>query len=273
LGFTQKAHDCPINAMVTYNESMLITGDDNGTVKLWDLRKKTCAFEWNENEDYITDFVVGPNTNFVVATSGDGCLSVLHLRKGTLEAMSDNMEDGLLSCTLVKNAQKVAVGMESGVIGLWNWGDWGDLKDRFLGHPDSVDSIVAFTNDLVFTGSSDGFVRACGIHPNRIYSVIGDHDTYPVEDICLSRDRKFLASCSHDNTVKFWYVGNYENFIPPQRTEEEKHREEQTNPDNNSGETSESSEDEQMEIVKPSKKNKTKASIRMANKSVTSSME
>lgn len=92
-------------------------------------------------------------------SSGDGYLSVLHLRKGTLEARSDNTEDELLSIAIVKYGKNVVTGTQSGVLNVWSWGDWGDYKDRFTGHTHSIDTMVAINEEIVCTGSSDGFLR------------------------------------------------------------------------------------------------------------------
>ena len=48
--------------------------------------------------------------------------------------------------------------------------------------------------------------RAVHILPNRFVKTIGEHDDFPVEGMRLSRDGNILASCSHDQTVKFWDV-------------------------------------------------------------------
>ncbi len=42
------------------------------------------------------------NGVWVIFDSGDGTLSVFHLRKAELEAQSDNMEDELLSVKIIK---------------------------------------------------------------------------------------------------------------------------------------------------------------------------
>ncbi|CAG8789782.1 24392_t:CDS:2, partial [Gigaspora rosea] len=127
----------------------------------------------------------------VYEPSGDGTLSIYDIRKPNLLAMSDNQDDELLSVTVVKNGRKVITGTQGGVINLFSWGEWGDSNDRFVGHPNSVDTIVKITEDLVCTGSSD---------------VIGDHGDFPIECIRISFDNTFLASCSHDNVVKFWDI-------------------------------------------------------------------
>ena len=48
--------------------------------------------------------------------------------------------------------------------------------------------------------------RAVNILPNRFIGVVGEHEDFPVENLSLSRDKTFIASCSHDQTIKFWNV-------------------------------------------------------------------
>lgn len=35
---------------------------------------------------------------------------------------------------------------------------------------------------------------------------MGEHADFPIERIRLSRDGNLIASCSHDQTVKFWNI-------------------------------------------------------------------
>lgn len=81
------------------------------------------------------------------------------VRKDELLARSDNMEVDLLSCALVKHDKKLVCGMGDGVMGVFDWGDWGDIRDRIVGHPASVESIVKLDDDMICTASSDGMIR------------------------------------------------------------------------------------------------------------------
>eukprot|EP01125_Pyxidicula_operculata_P007911 TRINITY_DN266_c1_g1_i1.p1 TRINITY_DN266_c1_g1~~TRINITY_DN266_c1_g1_i1.p1 ORF type:complete len:263 (+),score=83.80 TRINITY_DN266_c1_g1_i1:339-1127(+) len=185
-------------------ENMLYTGDDDGTVKIWDIRQKKATKTFSENCDFISD--LGWHENMLLCTSGDGTLAVYDLRKNILEAMSDNMEDELLSISIVKNGSKVVCGSQSGVLNIFSWGDWGDVSDRFPGHPESIDTLIAVNEDVLLTGSSDGLIRVVSILPNKLLGVIGEHENFPVERLAISRDLNMLGSCSHDNTVKFWNI-------------------------------------------------------------------
>lgn len=67
---------------------------------MWDLRSKDAVRTFTENEDFIGDMIL--HKGKLVCGSGDGTLAVYDIRKGTLYAMSDNMEDELLSLALLK---------------------------------------------------------------------------------------------------------------------------------------------------------------------------
>jgi len=45
--------------------------------------------------------------------------------------------------------------------------------------------------------------RAVSILPNRIIGTVGEHAGFPVEALSLSHCRQWIASCSHDQLVKF----------------------------------------------------------------------
>lgn len=50
------------------------------------------------------------------------------------------------------------------------------------------------------------------ILPNRFVGTIGEHDDFPVERMRLSRDGDLLASCSHDQSIKFWDVSHLQSL-------------------------------------------------------------
>lgn len=52
------------------------------------------------------------------------------------------------------------------------------------------------------------FCRAVNVLPNRVVGSIGQHIGEPIEEIARSRDTKFLASCAHDQLIKFWDISS-----------------------------------------------------------------
>ena len=88
--------------------------------------------------------------NLLFASSLDGYLSVFDLRvkctaKTALYARSDCLEEDLTDVCLVKGGQFVSVSTSEGNLLLFKWDYFGDFKDRIVGHPNSIDTIVLIT--------------------------------------------------------------------------------------------------------------------------------
>jgi WD40 repeat protein len=192
---------------------MLVTGDEQGCVSVWDDRavaRQKPVLTWNENEDYISGLDYHDHTLF--ASSADCTLSVLDLRMATSHASkraeslrrSDDQGDELLSVKVMKHGKKVVCGTQEGVLAVWSWGTWGDISDRFPGHPQSIDALCKVDEDTLLTGSSDGLVRLVQIHPDKLIGVLGDHDGYPIESLEFNSTRSFVGSVSHDQFIRLW---------------------------------------------------------------------
>ena len=94
------AHKEAINKIIHIeNDHIVATGDDDGLIKIWDLRlatgdtKKPCVMSLKEHEGTISDMLYAEDPKMLLSSSNDGMLGVFDLRKGQLYAMSDNFEE------------------------------------------------------------------------------------------------------------------------------------------------------------------------------------
>mmetsp|Transcript_4136 Transcript_4136/g.26129 ORF Transcript_4136/g.26129 Transcript_4136/m.26129 type:complete len:323 (+) Transcript_4136:350-1318(+) len=202
----QGAHESGIGKMAQVDAYTFVTGDEDGLIKLWDVREKEAVRQLEGHTDFISDFLWVRNPKRLLSTSGDGTLGVFELRKGKEMARSENQEDELLSVALMKEGKKVLCGTQSGMINMFSWGYFKDMNDRLAGHPESVDALIKFDEDTILTGSSDGIIRIVQVLPNKILGVVGEHIDYPIERLGITSDRMVLASTSHDKSVKLWDI-------------------------------------------------------------------
>ena len=133
-------------------------------------KKRNCIQE--EQEEEITDFEF--TDGFILSTSIEGTLAVYDIRKAkkkNLYALSDCIEDELLSISLINNGKKLICGTSEGPLIIFQWDWFGDFKDRIIGHPSSIYSIAKYDENNVFTACEDGYIRYVSISPNNINNV------------------------------------------------------------------------------------------------------
>ncbi|GFO47550.1 WD repeat-containing protein 55 [Plakobranchus ocellatus] len=64
----KNAHESPIYSMVVTGDRFLATGDDEGVLKVWDMRTKEATVEMKECEDFISDMIVDDNKKLIIAS-------------------------------------------------------------------------------------------------------------------------------------------------------------------------------------------------------------
>lgn len=208
------AHRAQIYKLVSISDKWIATGDEKGSVKLWDFDNQKCFAEFTENTDFISDMVCDDGKRNLICTCGDGTLSVFNVRGKKVRARSDQMDTELLTLAIMKGGAKVVCGGGDGTLSIYSWGRWGDISDRFPGHPTSVDALCKVNENIVVTGDSDGKIRSLHVQPNYFISEIGKHGKLPIERLQLSQDGGTLASCSFDKTIKFWDVRRLHDHSP-----------------------------------------------------------
>uniref|UniRef100_A0A8D2JIW9 WD repeat-containing protein 55 n=2 Tax=Varanus komodoensis TaxID=61221 RepID=A0A8D2JIW9_VARKO len=208
-----KAHNSALNSLLVVDEHLLATGDDSGELKVWDLRKGTSVMETKQHEEYISDMVLEGNRRLLLTTSGDGTMGVFNIRRRRFELLSEPQKGDLTAISLMKRGKKVACGSSEGTIYLFNWDGFGATSDRFALQAESVDCMVAVTESIVCTGSTDGVIRAVNILPNRVIGRVGQHAGEPIEQLARCALGRFLASCGHDRRVKFWDISGLHSVI------------------------------------------------------------
>lgn len=77
----EQAHEQPVSKMNVFDEHLFATGDDDGTVKVWDVREKASSpiFSLKEVDDYITSIMTNDARKVLVTTSGDGYLTAINI--------------------------------------------------------------------------------------------------------------------------------------------------------------------------------------------------
>lgn len=69
-----------VQLVYNINNVMFISGDDGGTVKLWDIRKPEPVFSIKVGEEHVSDMITNDAQKYLVCASGDGVLTSIDLK-------------------------------------------------------------------------------------------------------------------------------------------------------------------------------------------------
>jgi WD40 repeat protein len=172
------------------SSNTLLSTSADGTLVVYDIRMTSSSTSNNSTSHHQSS-----SSNPNVPSS---------LPYGVLR-QSDPQDDELLSLCIMKHGKKVVCGTTEGVLSIFSYGTWGDVSDRYPGHPSSIDAILKIDEDTILTGSSDGLIRVVSIQPNQFIGVLGDnHEGFPIEQLQFACDRSYVGSVTHDNYIRLW---------------------------------------------------------------------
>lgn len=208
----ENAHEHPVYTMTVIGENMFATGDDNGVVKLWDLRQRgnTPAFSLKEMEDYVSAIITNRDAKYLVCASGDGSLTTINIPGKKLYVQSEAYDEELTCLGLFKFERKLLTASSKGKMYIFNWGEFGLHSDEFPSFTkNAINCMIPITENVVITGGEDGILRATSLFPHHHLGVVGQH-SLSIEALDVNNDGTLIASSSHNNDIKFWNVKYFE---------------------------------------------------------------
>lgn len=211
--FFENAHDDALSCVYVMDNNTIVTGDDEGRIKLWDLRRKENAqiFTAKRNEDSISDIVTNEEQKYILIASEDGSLTSFDFQNRKFHMQSEEYEEELTCLGLFRHETKLLAGTSKGKLLLFNWNEFGLHSDIFPGPNSTINDMVPITENIVVTACEDGNLRATHLFPHRHLGVVGQHNL-PIECIDICNDGTFIASSGHNNDVRFWNIEYFDDF-------------------------------------------------------------
>ncbi|XP_050675855.1 WD repeat-containing protein 55 homolog isoform X2 [Leptidea sinapis] len=207
----ENAHDEPVYKLSSLDCNKFVTGDDCGTVKLWDTRKSEAVFTIKIGEEYVSDVVTTEAQKYLACSAGDGILTSIDLKASKIYSTSEPYDAELTCMGLFRSDTKLVVGSSIGKFYLFNWKEFGLHSDEYTGHKHAIQCMLPITQNIVVSSGEDGIIRAAHMFPQRQLGIVGQHNL-PVECLDISHDGQFIASSSHDNDLKFWNISYFESI-------------------------------------------------------------
>jgi len=195
------------------DENIFSAGDTKGHLTIFDIRQKKPIKIFSEQSEEITDILYDNNKpDFLLSSSIDSTLSVYDLKKHSLYALSDKLDEELNCLLSVKGCNHILCGSGEGNILIFNWNWFGDFKDQIRGHPEGINTMDKYNDNVIFTGCEDGGVRICSMYPKGLRGILTSENNKKksnfkdVNKIKISSDKNSLITCSGMDCLRLYNI-------------------------------------------------------------------
>jgi WD40 repeat protein len=194
-------HEAAVNgAAFSPDGKTILTGLDDGTVQLWDLRGNVLR-ELMGPAGSVDSMAFSPDGRTILTNTGDISAALWDLRgEGYVKLMGH--AGTVTSMAFSSDGKMILTGSVDRTARLWDLMTRRELK-VLKGHRNSVNS-VAFSPDgkMILTGSVDKTARLWDLRGNVLRELMGH--TYPVISAAFSLDGRTILTGSMDYTARLW---------------------------------------------------------------------
>lgn len=74
-----KAHDAGVYSLCAINNNLFASGDDDGILKLWDIRKSKAIFDFRCGEETVNSILVDDSEKTLVVAVNDGSIAAFNI--------------------------------------------------------------------------------------------------------------------------------------------------------------------------------------------------
>jgi WD40 repeat protein len=201
---TLEGHSYSVEAIaVTPDGKTVISGSDDKTIKIWDLRTGTEKFTLTGHSDWVNAIAVTPDGKTVISGSVDKTIKIWDLVTGTEKFTVKGHSDFVNAIAVTPDGKTVISGSVDKTIKIWDLVT-GTEKFTVKGHSYSV-KVIVFTPDgkTVISASTDNTIKIWDVETGTEKFTLKGHSSW-VSAIALAPDGKTLISASRDNTIEIW---------------------------------------------------------------------
>jgi len=200
LTTTLSGHSSTVRALALLPDGRVISGSDDNTLKLWDLKSQSCVATLTGHSGSVNALTLLPDGR-VVSSSGDNTLKLWDLKSQRCVATLTGHSYGGVNALALLSDGRVISGSDDNTLKLW------DLKSQscvatWTGHSHSVTALVVLPDGRVISGSTDKTLKLWDLKSQSCVATLTGHGGY-VRALALLPDGRVMSG-SGDNTLKLW---------------------------------------------------------------------
>jgi WD40 repeat protein len=198
---------------VAATESVLVSGGEDGIVRIWDLRLRTLTHQQRGHTGWIYAVAISPDGSRVASAGDDGTLRLWNPQTGEPTGVMFGHQRRVRSLVFTADGRLVS-GAEDGRICLWDVENTGLVRTMTSATPIWAVA-VGMADSLVAAAGEDEFLRLYDLTEGRLVEERVAHRDW-IRTLVFTDD--LLVSGSGDKTIAVWRVSG-SRLLPVRRIE------------------------------------------------------
>ncbi|EGC32883.1 hypothetical protein DICPUDRAFT_155132 [Dictyostelium purpureum] len=193
------------SAVSQRENSLLVTGSADSTLKVWDITTTKCVSTLEDHSGWVSQCEITHDPNKLISGSYDKMIKLWDLHKGQ-KIKSFRGHKGSITCLSNQDPNIFISGSYDNTINVW---DTRSHKPQItlFGHSQSVSCLLVNDQYRVISGSNDTNIRIWDIRTSTAVNVLSGHSDWIN---CIEVDNTdTLISGSCDGRVKVWSLDNH----------------------------------------------------------------
>jgi WD40 repeat protein len=196
---------------LSHDGKILASGEDNKSIKLWDLNNRQLIANFPGHTQAITSVIFNHNDTILATASDDQTINLWDVKTLAKIHLLTGHSHAVKSLAFHPQGQILASGSWDKTIKIWDV-NTGLGLNTLTGHKLQINA-VAFSPQgrLLASASYDRTVRIWQLEDGKfnLLTTLSGH-TWAVLTVAFSPNGQILATGSGDNTIKLWDVGTGE---------------------------------------------------------------
>lgn len=213
-------NDVAIYSIQQIHNNFILLGDANGGFHIIDYAQKKEVKNYKQHRTSIFKIQVNNFRNHIYVSDSEGNVSVWSGENFNLLLFLPLAIGKIRSLELLNNGEILAIGAQDGYVRLFDTENFNEKSKNYI-HVDGVTSMLQMTEDLIFSGGKDAYLRLLN-QDLSIKKAIPAHN-YAIYDIISINNGKHFLTASRDKSIKLWESKN-QNFIQKITSKEGGHR-------------------------------------------------